>query len=1147
MKYLKYLIVSTLALFSLQVHANENALDDSEELFAASCATAKTLNCGTSFWQAASSYNHFWRSAYDLTGCYVPAGTYEGKDYLYKVDAGTTPQTITITLNQNTSDLDLFAFGSCNTVAGVTTFGDCAGASTNTRDNAESITITNATGVYYIVADGREQWHNSNFMITVACGAYVPTPPTHWGYADNCTSGELLSCGDVKYVSKGGNNSFDKTNYDISNCTHAGYGYEGTDYVYHLDLGYTAKNVTLTMSNLHADMDMFLFKSCHDGTTSQFSNCAGISTASGKHDESITLNNASGKYILVVDGFTHGVNSSFTLSMTCNTQNYHASSCHDAEPLYCGESRWVDKSHHNSYDKDNYSLYGCLGSGYDYTGNDHLYKIDAGNGYGKKLIISMTGLHADLDLLLFQACESHYGSAVLAQCAGYSIKHGTADEKIIIDNASGVYYLSVDANDPWDKSGYEISVRCEEPVHNICDYATPLYCGDSKWVASPSHNNLDNRNYNFDQCLGYGSYGYSGYDHLYRIEAGNTPKDLTIKVSNLSADLDLLLFESCGSNYGTYALDHCAGSSTNPGRASETITIWGATGTYYLSVDANDPWDRSGYEISMSCYTPQVGFNCDDAIWMSCNEEKWAYAPTKNNLSGADYNFSACSGLSGSYNGFDHLYEINIGHQEKHVSIELSNLSADLDLLVFSACSANYSSARLAGCMTYSASSGSSSEHVELHDASGTYYIVVESKSEWNSSLYKLKVHCTEYGGPPITNDDHNSDGPAEEDIVHEEEHVEPPVNPTTALACGETFVGTTIGASSDYDNDDITACFETSLVYTGGDLLIPFAKASDDDVLQLTLIQESANLSLFILDDELNFISSGCRGFNFGESKTISNSDVVGEVYTDEGALTAGSYFALIEGYNRTIESDFSLTVACGGPCVSSATLTCESSISGATTDIDNVSRYTNEAGDATVGYSGGEWSVDLVIDSTSEITIDLYSADTTVDLDLFLMTDCSSNQYIASSANANSSLEQIVMTLSAGSYAIVVDGWGGSSGAFDIEVTGCADATVAIAEIAQVRDTESLNSSKVQVAAIPNPFDDQTRLRWTSKKSLEGSLEIYSIDGRKIYDKSVNLAKGTHDIILDDSILGDARGLLIYRLISEDSVFQGTMLRVR
>ncbi|NJL75594.1 MAG: hypothetical protein HC892_11750 [Saprospiraceae bacterium] len=68
---------------------------------------------------------------------------------------------------------------------------------------------------------------------------------------------------------------------------------------------------------------------------------------------------------------------------------------------------------------------------------------------GNALDISMTGLSADLDMFLFNSCTGEIVAAVveggLNNCIAKSTNSNSSDERIYLPNASGTYYLVVDA------------------------------------------------------------------------------------------------------------------------------------------------------------------------------------------------------------------------------------------------------------------------------------------------------------------------------------------------------------------------------------------------------------------------------------------------------------------------------------------------------------------------------------------------------------------------------------------------------------------------------------------------------------------------------------------------------------------------------
>ena len=1365
----------------------------------ADCALATVVSCGHVDSYPAPTDNYANASNYNVTGCTSLFNSYDGNDRMFYLDIGGALQDVTIEISGLTADMDLFLFKSCSSHPGDFVLSNCQDASTNPGTADESVFITWASGEFFFLVDGVEAGITSEFTVTVTC-----SPP---GAAQACDTGTDLYCGNSLYVPDGGANSFDINNYDLSGCTHASYNYEGNDHLFNIHAGSSYTTMTIEMTGLTDDLDMFLFSSCSDGGTTNFSHCVGMSDNGGTSNETIVIPNAYGSYYLIVDGFASGVSSGFTISVTCHTSS--SGSCNDAEDLYCGETRWVYAPTHDNFDLYDYNLSYCGWGGYHFNGKDHFYKIDVGhnysdlvidltgfssdmdmilfescsyssghylsncaaysaysglsserivlnNAYGEyylvvesadpwwtsgyeisvdcqvaapnpcqdapllscgdwlwvdapdynnfdhyslygcstynpyytgkdklfiidagysyqNMVISLTGLSADMDMILFRECENHYGLGELSDCVGHSYNSGSANEEIIIHNAYGYYYLLVDSDDPWWTSGFEISVDCIAPAPDPCYDATPLYCGDWKWVNAPTKNNLDN--YSTYGCPS-NYYGYTGKDHLYEIHADGYGQDLTITLSNISADLDLLLFRNCEDHYGNSELTECIDISATPGYSSETITIYNASGTYYLAVDSNDPWYTSGYEISVDCHYPQPD-PCHDATWLYCNDWRWVEAPYYNHYNSNNYDVSYCYGGSDipDYNGFDHLYVVDAGYGGKDLKIILSNLSADMDLLVYQECSNGYGYNELSHCVGYSVKGGYHSEEVHIYNASGYYYIAVEAYDPWRASGYEIEVICTEdhyscsdaeylncgdskwisssysshfndgnyvldncyYHYNDYSGSDHffavdvgidpvdldieisglsgdldllvfNSCSSVYDDVrvgncieisansgsVSEKVSIEdatgtyyivvdtrygyvnsgfqiditclsedppnddppnddppnddPPAEPEV-LNCGQVISSSNIDTESSFGNEDINECYSTSLIFSGGDVLIPFEKAADNDIIQLTMVQESANLSLFILDADMNFVASGCRAQNFNQNKVRDNSDNIGEVYSDEGLLAAGTYYALIDGYNRTITSNFTLSLACGAICPIADTLVCESLVQDIDTEEleNNRSEYGTDTESNWVGYSGPEWSSTLVIDDSAEVTIDVYNILSDGDLDLFILDSCTGSNYLAASTNEAGEDESVSIEVGPGSYTIVVDGWAGSSGIFDIEVTGCEDGTTAL--IDPIGESRTVNRKQIDQSSsdvVPNPFSDKTTIRLVTETSGSGEMTLFNVAGQLIHKTNISLTKGVNLLEIEEEVQ-QHHGLILYRIITESEAFHGSMIRVK
>lgn len=1086
---------------------------------------------------------------YDLTGYDTHGATYEGAEYAYTIDVGPTPTSVNISMTNNTSDMDLMVFSSCRTSRSPV-YWECLGLSATRHNGSETLTIHNASGQLYIIVEGAYSYNNSAFTLQVTCGATTNSDynnPTKPHYLEDCSSGRDISCGESIYISSMGNNSFNKSNYDISNCSHAAFDYDGHDQIFNIDAGYGNKKMTILLTEMRDDLDMFLFRKCSNGSVVRFTDCVEFSYNSGIKNERMEIHNASGEYVLVVDGYTHKVNSSFRLYVECE-EAQTSSSCRDARQLYCGSSLWVQPPTHNNLSKSDYDLSACGYNANDYQGKDHIFRIDAGSGYRQKLEIEISGYSAAMDLLVFQSCQTgYYSGLTLSNCKTSNQNFGSTSKKITIDDASGEYYIVVENTDPWYSSGYNMRVSCVEEQRELCNYATPLYCGDSKWVAAPHVNQVQDQHYDYSNCAGRSTYGYSGYDHIYQINAGTGGKDLVVGLKGLFADLDVLIFEDCRTQYGSYSFRNCAGYGINRGATDEEIVIKDAKGIYYVVIDSSNPWDRSGYEINVDCREPYQSFSCRDAKYITCGEEIWSDAPTHNNMTSYNYGTSGCSTTNEIYIGNDHLYEFYVGPRSRNVTIKMSGLVEDLDMLIFSSCSENYNDVRLSSCRGFSGQSRNAEETIHMENASGTYYLAIDARKSWHISSYKLLIECEEITYADNPNDDveeeDKEEEPSEPDTPDEDEDdvQEDTVAPSGPLTCGGTMSGTTIDGSSSYAQAEISECFETNLLFTGPDVLVPFEIGSNS--FSLIMRQADANLSLFVLDSDLNFMSTGCRGTNYSDDGSISNGSITGEVYSS-GTVEPGTYYALIEGYISRIESDFSLSLTCDAPCTTDATFGCETLMEGMSGTSNGQMIYVSSDDSELVGFTGPEWRGELIIEEESDISIYVHNIEGEGSLGIFLSDTCGSS--FMTSVLATDEEVSLEANVSPGTYLITVDGWHGADLTYDIEISGCADNTAAAA-IATARSHDITNEiTQLSASASPNPFVSETRLEIQSDTDGLGSLRILSLDGRLLYDYDISIKAGYNNLIVDSERLGDYSGIMIYQVAVGHQIVQGKMIRV-
>ena len=120
-----------------------------------------------------------------------------------------------------------------------------------------------------------------------------------------------------------------------------------------------------------------------------------------------------------------------------------------------------------------------------------------------------------------------------------------------------------------------------------------------------------------------------------------------------------------------------------------------------------------------------------------------------------------------------------------------------------------------------------------------------------------------------------------------------------------------------------------------------------------------------------MNFMSIGCRGQNYSSDATVSNSDIIGEVYSPTELVEPGMYYALIEGYISRISSDFTLSLTCGNPTEVDTVLACESFVEGVNGIENQEMIYTLSDASEIVGFTGPEWNAEIQYETASTLSI--------------------------------------------------------------------------------------------------------------------------------------------------------------------------------
>ncbi len=922
------------------------------------------------------------------------------------------------------------------------------------------------------------------------------------GSAYNCSYATELYCGDDKRYAATTTSHFSTNGGGIVGCVSSSWSYNGPDRLFYFQPDHNS-TFTVTVSGLTADLDLMVFKSCNGYGNASLSSCVDVSLKSGTSSESVTIDNASGGYYILVDGYASSQKSAFNIKISCSSggSGYgHGSSCSHATAISCGTTKWVNQSHANNFDRDDYIMTDCgySSSGYKYDGGDHAFVVDAGSSHSD-LKVSVTGLSDDLDLFVFKACSS--GS--FSSCVGKSINSSKTSEHITIPNASGKYYIVVDGYNAWVKSGFELSVKCEDTYvpPASCSSAKPLKCGDRKWVNAPSTNHFSGTGYDFSNCFNQNT-TYGGKDHLYKIELGNHPQDIQIKMSGLTSDMDMFLFKSCQGSYGSDKLKNCEAYSHKSGTSSETITMTGVTGTYYLSIDGYNAWANSGYELSMHCYSAQPEYDCHDATPLTCGTSKWVNKPTSNNLSGYDYDFNGCFSSHLNYKGMDHLYKVDAGSYPTELSIKLKGLSKDMDLFVFKGCNSSYGGINLNSCVDHSFKSGTQDEEVIMHNAIGTYYIAVDAYNIWDVSSYEIEVDC--FNQPP-----------------------DQPCYDATEIKCGDWVSASnsnTDNRSSDRINSH-TGCSNGS-GYSGREVIFKikggYTGLSNIRV-DLDPTSHGANFDMFVYKDCVSSYNQYNGDWHYNMSNSMdcsqSSSSGYGESIVIDYIAPNDEVYVVVD--TKTGWGTFEISVVCNDLCHHSIrTIECGDTHSTTTSGGRKYAgSYTCDSGE---NNSGPERMYKLIVEGRTDIRIDL-AVGSSADLNLYLLQSCSSTACLdKSSTRGRGKDESITRTLNGGVYYIIVDGYNGDSGDYDLSISGCG----CTGAEALWCDTPTENSTANGTSKISELHDECFRTS-SYPVELDGPDKIYSFTAPRDGDYRFNLSHLTANLelfLLDDCGDSDA-----------------------
>ncbi len=217
----------------------------------------------------------------------------------------------------------------------------------------------------------------------------------------------------------------------------------------------------------------------------------------------------------------------------------------------------------------------------------------------------------------------------------------------------------------------------------------------------------------------------SGPEFTYSFVSPATTQ-VTVELTNLSADLDLFVLTAPG---GVCSGSNCDAFSTSSGLAPETVSFTASGGDEYFFVVDGYADSVGSYQVAVTC-TPA----CAPAWEIRCGaSDSWANDQAGSTNTMTDY---AC--VPWAESGPEYAYRFS-PTENVRVTIDLTGLSADLDLMVLSSPGGTCLGSN---CVAASSISGTSPESVTFTATTGTAYAVVVDGYNGATSSYQVSVAC---------------------------------------------------------------------------------------------------------------------------------------------------------------------------------------------------------------------------------------------------------------------------------------------------------------------------------------------------------------------------------------------------------------------
>lgn len=246
-----------------------------------------------------------------------------------------------------------------------------------------------------------------------------------------------------------------------------------------------------------------------------------------------------------------------------------------------------------------------------------------------------------------------------------------------------------------------------------------------------------------------------------------------------------------------------------------------------------------------------------------------------------------------------------------------------------------------------------------------------------------------------------------------------------TVISCGEYLPNeSTVGAGNQLTS--YPGCTSSSML--GPDRVYTFQKTTAGDLqIGLEIMTAGLNMDIFLLTGD-------CNNYTCIAASTTSNSQTNNEGIVVEDAPN-GTYYIVVDQRSPGVGGNYRLELSCGYlDCSQSVPLSCGVPYVGSNAGgTDDVSTYTF-GNQLNVENNGPEIVHTFTTTEAGRVQIDLSGL--SANLELFLLSECDRGSGLAYSQNPGTNSEQIIRTLPAGTYYVVVDGYNGAVSSYNLTV---------------------------------------------------------------------------------------------------------------